>query len=111
MGDHPKRMKRLLRELAVVAHERELRRALVPVAEAFRRWENGDVSSFELSDVIHEYHDGLSRQLFVKYARPHDYTAVAHAIAIGVLDRTEVPLELLDYLARAIEYYESERAE
>jgi hypothetical protein len=58
MADPSNRMRRLLREQAVVVHERELRRALASLAEAFRRWENGEVNSFELSDLIHEYHDG-----------------------------------------------------
>src|SRR5919197_5865455 len=39
MVDIPKRVKRLLRECAAAAHEEELRRALVPIAEAFKRWE------------------------------------------------------------------------
>jgi hypothetical protein len=40
MADAPKRIKRLLREYAGAAHEEELRRALLPVSEAFGRWAN-----------------------------------------------------------------------
>jgi hypothetical protein len=35
--DIPKRVKRLLREYASAAHEKELRRALLPLADAFKR--------------------------------------------------------------------------
>jgi len=45
MADTPKRIKRLLREQGGRAHEEELRRALVPVAEAFKRWEHGELGS------------------------------------------------------------------
>ena len=58
MADMPKRIKCLLREQAGQAHEEELRRALVPVAEAFKRWEHGEHGSAELSDIIHRFHQG-----------------------------------------------------
>ena len=35
---------------------------------------------------------------------------VAYAITVGVLDRQKIPAELRDHLARALEFYESERA-
>lgn len=36
--------------------------------------------------------------------------AVAYAITVGVLDRQTIPAELLDHLARALAFYESEQA-
>ena len=60
-GDIPKRVKRLLREYASAAHEEELRRALLALAEAFKRWEHGDLDSGELSDLIHRFHQGPAR--------------------------------------------------
>ena len=48
-----KRVKRLLRDAAAAAHEEELRRALLPVAEAFERWKAGQLGSGELSEIIH----------------------------------------------------------
>jgi hypothetical protein len=47
MADTPKRVKRLLRKHAGEAHEEELRRAREPVAEAFKRWERGELGSGE----------------------------------------------------------------
>lgn len=110
MADTPKRIKRLLREHAREAHEEELRRALVPVAEAFKRWERGELGSGELSEIIHRFHQGPSRELFVRYNTPYLEMAVAYAIAAGVLDRQKIPTELRDHLARALEFYESEQA-
>ncbi len=110
MADTPRRIKRLLREHAGEAHEEELRRALVPLAEAFKRWERGEVGSGELSEIIHRFHQGPARELFVRYNTPYLELAVAYAITVGVLDRQKIPAELLDHLARALEFYESEQA-
>ena len=110
MADTPKRIKRLLREHGGQAHEEELRRALVPVAEAFKRWERGELGSAELSDIIHRFHQGPARELFDRYNNPYLELAVAHAITVGVLDRQTIPAELLDHLARALAFYESQQA-
>jgi hypothetical protein len=110
MADTPKRIKRLLREQAAAAHEEELRRALVPVAEAFKRWERGELGSGELSEIIHRFHHGPARELFVRYNTPHLEMTVAYAITVGVLDRQKMPAELRDHLARALEFYEGQRA-
>jgi hypothetical protein len=108
MTDAPKRIKRLLREYAGVAHEEELRRALVPVAEAFKRWERGELDSAELTEIIHRFHQGPARDLFDRYNTPNLEMTVAYAIAAGILDRGTIPAELLDHLAGALRFYESE---
>ena len=110
MADTPKRIKRLLREQAGQAHEEELRRALVPVAVAFKRWERGELGSAELSDIIHRFHQGPARELFSRYNNPYMDLAVANAITVGVLDRQTIPAELLDHLARALAFYERQQA-
>ena len=111
MVDTPKRIKRLLREHGGQAHEEELRRALVPVAEAFKRWEHGELGSAELSDIIHRFHQGPARELFGRYNdTSYLELAVADAITVGVLDRQTVPAELLDHLARALAFYERQQA-
>jgi hypothetical protein len=58
MAEISKRLKRLLHEYGGKAHEAELREALVPLAEAFKRWERGEIDSFELKDMIHRFHQG-----------------------------------------------------
>jgi hypothetical protein len=110
VGDMPKRVKRLLREYAAVAHEEELRRALLPLAEAFKRWERGDLGSGELSGLIHRFHQGPARELFVRYNTPYLVAPVAYAVVEGVLDRTAMPDELLEHLAGMIAFYQEESA-
>jgi hypothetical protein len=108
--DVPKRIKRLLHDAAGAAHEEELRRALLPVAEAFKRWEAGQLASGELSEILHRFHQGPARELFLRYNTPYLNLAVAHAIVTGVLDRSAIPAELLEHLAGAIAFQESQRA-
>jgi len=109
MADMPKRTKRLLREYAAAAHEEELRRALVPVAEAFRRWERRELGSGELSEIIHQFHQGPARDLWTRYNAPHLEMVVAFAITTGLLSRDTIPAELLDHLAGAMRFYAEEQ--
>jgi len=110
MAETPKRVKRLLREHAAVAHEEELRRALVPVAEAFKRWERAELDSGELSEIIHKFHQGPARDLWVRYNTAHLAMVVALAITTGLLSRDTIPAELLDHLAGPMRFYEEEQA-
>lgn len=110
MAETPQRIKRLLREYAGAAHEEELRRALVAVAEDFKRWERGELGSGELTEIIHGFHQGPARDLYVRYSNVRLELAVAYAITAGILDRRTIPGELLDYLAGPLQFYEDEQA-
>lgn len=106
MDRPPKKIRRLLREQLDRAYEEELRRALEPLHEAFGRWKKEELGSFELNELIHRFHQGPSRQLFSRYNGTMMEMSVAHAIVSGVLDRNDVPAELLDCLRTKIEFYE-----
>ena len=110
MADTPKQIKRLLREYAAAAHEEELRRALLPMSEAFGGWERSELGSGELSEIIHRFHQGPARELWVRYNTPHLEMVVAFAITRGVLGRDTIPTELLEHLAGALRFYEEEQA-
>ena len=107
MNEVPKRVKRALRELAAEALEEELRRALLPLAEAFEAWKLGKVSGGDLVEAIHAFHQGPARELFLKYERRFINSSVAQAIATGIISREKVPRDVLDHLAGAIEFYTS----
>lgn len=99
-----------MREFAAAAHEEELRRALLPLRDTFQQWERGEVSSGELSDSIHQFHQGPARYLFVRYNTNRLEIPLAYAIVTGVVDKVKVPQELLEHLARAIDFYEEQQA-
>jgi hypothetical protein len=111
MADVPKRIKRLLREYAGAAHEEELRRALLPVSEAFGQWARRELSSGALSEIIHRFHQGPARELWVRYNASHLEMPVAFAITTGVLARETIPAELLEHLAGALRFYEEVQAD
>jgi hypothetical protein len=108
-GDIPKRVKRALREALMAAHEEELRRALLPLAANFDRWRAGEISSGELTELIHKFHNGAACELFKAYNYGSHETAVAYAIVSGILDRSSLPEDLLNHLSNAIAVYEQER--
>jgi hypothetical protein len=103
-----KQVRKKLRELAEKAHEEELRQALAPVAEAFERWRIKEVSSFEISDLIHEFHQGPSRTIWGTYTALKPDALVARAVALGFLPREHVPPEMLASLAQRIDAYTPE---
>lgn len=98
-----KREKAVLRKLAGKAWEAELNRELAILFEHFHQWTKKDMNAFDLSDKIHEFHDGASRQLFKLYTQLDPVTAVSRAVTIGVLPEEDVSVELMEKLASRIE--------
>ena len=111
MNDYPKRLKRQFRELAAAAHERAVRAQLEELMAAFQQWHAGKLGTWELTDLIHRFHDGAARDLFVFYTRAQPNMAVAHAIATGVLQEAEVPAEVRQALAGLIDMQRSWKQE
>jgi len=109
MEQTSKPIKQVLRKLAAAAHEEELRRALLPLHVAFERWARGELSSAELSDGIHQFHQGPAHEIFARYNSGILDAAVAHAIVAGFIDRSSVPPAVLSHLDRALAFYEVQR--
>jgi len=107
MRKYPKHIKRLLAEFMAKAYERDLRRALAELDQAFTEWRNSRISSADLSRRIDDYEKGPSRDLFKLYNdSPHDMV-VAHALVTGILRRDELPAELLEAIAVPLSFYQS----
>src|SRR3990172_1874377 len=75
---------------------------LASLADAFDQWKEGKVSSDQIHDMIHEFHQGSSRELFSRYNPKMHESTIAHAIVAGIFDRNKVPPELLEHLANLI---------
>ena len=106
MQEVPKRIKRLVREWAGVAHDRDLRKALNELGAQFARWDRGEINSFELNDRVHRFHQDTAREIWKRYATTHLEPAVALAVVAGVLRKEELPADLVQHLAGLIEFYE-----
>lgn len=100
-----KREQALLKELAAEAWDSELEVELTKLFEQFCRWADKGMSALELADKIHEFHDGVARELYKRYTGSDDATAVARAIAIGLLSEGSLGDTLHIKLARQIEFF------
>jgi hypothetical protein len=105
MRNDPQKMQRQrIRQLAALAHERELSRELGSVEAEFSRWRRGEIDAHELSDRIHEFHDGPARRLHSLYNGDLLDMVVGAAIARGILSEAEVPPEIVEVLRRHIDF-------
>lgn len=93
----------VLREWANQAWESELHDALAGLFDDFSRWADDGYSSRELVERIHEFHDGISRELYKRYTGFPPSVAVARAIAVGILDEAALSPSLHEKLADEIE--------
>jgi hypothetical protein len=99
-----KEEKRQARELAEAAWKSELSQALEELAVLFADWQKGRIDAFQLSDAIHQFHDGQSRELFKRYRgglRPEDLAA--RAIAWELVPPSEISAALRRALADRIQ--------
>lgn len=101
-----KRVKHLLNEYAGEAYERELHRELSKLDGEFQKWREGQLSSGEMGERIHQYEIGPSRELHKSYNDGRPDMAVAYAVVTGLLSRDEVAVEVLQALETAIGFYQ-----
>jgi hypothetical protein len=103
--DYSKRIKRLLREYSMMAHERELHRELTRLDASFAEWREGSIGSGDLDHHIHKYKTGPARELWKRYNRGQVELNVAYAIVTGILDGDKMPSDLLEAIARPMAFY------
>jgi hypothetical protein len=108
MPEVRKQIKRLVREWAGIAHDRDLRRALSELRMQFDRWDRSEIDSFELNELVHRFHRDTAREIWKRYATTHLEPAVASAVAAGVLRKEELPAELLQHIAGSVDFYEDD---
>jgi hypothetical protein len=101
--------KKQLRQFAGIAYERELEIELSSLNDRFSAWQRGDIDAFQLSDDIHEFHQGPSRELYNFYTGVDPHMAVARAVVEELLSHREVPDELMHKLVSAIDFYRGQR--
>lgn len=96
--DLTKSQRRRMSDLAHLAYQRELEIELAKLEAEFQRWRAGSLSPHELSELIHAFHQGPSRELFATYDRKFHRFAVANALLRGVLTEAEVGPDLMALL-------------
>jgi len=83
-----------LRELAQVAHERELQSIMDRLQDNFNAWQQGDVSVWQMETCLNDFVNGTSRALHTTYTLTDPSFSVAYAVSKGVLAMEEIPVEL-----------------
>ncbi len=87
-----KTQKKLLRELLNIAYTRELNYHLGELKKKFDEWQNNTIDCGELNDIIHQFHDGISRDLYKLYNYTSDDSLlISRAVSLGFLEQSEVP--------------------
>jgi hypothetical protein len=102
---HTKELRKELRQLVETAHDRELGLYLSHLEGRFAEWRHDEIGPGELSDFIHEFHDGWARGVFKTHSILKPDQLVARALGIGLLSGDEVSEGLRQTLADAITYY------
>ena len=97
--------RRELRELVGKAHDRELGIYLDELEMRFKEWKEGKIGPSDLSDFIHEFHDGSARHVYKTYTTLKREQLVARALGIGLLREEEVAREIRERLSDSIDYY------
>lgn len=85
-----KNTQKAIREFAGVAYERELSAAFRALHGEFSHWANGEIDAFQLNEKVHEFHQGISRELYGRYVGMDAEFGVASALLRGILSRAEV---------------------
>ncbi|MFN7292203.1 MAG: hypothetical protein ACK5T6_16570 [Pirellula sp.] len=74
-----------IRQLASIAWERRLRDELLKIGVFISEMATGKLSPFEVNDCVHQFHNGISRELFNLYSASDPWFAVCRAHNDGVL--------------------------
>jgi hypothetical protein len=108
MAEFTAAQRKELRRLVDVAYERELSEELGALEQSFHQWRSGSINAYDLSQAIHEFHDGPARDLYVNYNRLKPDVLVARALARGVLTEKDVAPWVRDALQSQVAYYSAE---
>ncbi len=109
MQQYSKQVKRFIREWKAEAHERELHRELTKFDQTYAGWRSGEISSGELGIMIEDFVKGPIRELFDTYNNSMQEMNIAYAVVTGILQREELPSDLLDAIQQHLAFYEGMR--
>ena len=83
-------MRKELRTLASTAYERELDSVLEELYLSFTEWKDKKIDCFELNQLIHEFHQKKSRELWNLYNRSDEDFIVIRAARLRILQPEEI---------------------
>ena len=108
MPETPKKLKAVLREHAARAWEAEMSAALGALSAKFDEWNAGAMSTADLDAAIHEYHNGIARDIWKRFSTNDPVIPLAHAVATGVLPKDSLPPEVVERIESMVALFEEE---
>lgn len=112
MNELSKSARKAIRDAASIAYERELAQALRDLADVFNEWKAGTLNAFDVSDAIHEFHQGTARELFKQYEAGSTAVpdfGVAGAVIDGFIKLEEIAPAGREHIAKIVEAMASAR--
>ena len=110
MARQAKNIKKEINKLVDKAYQRQLDQELFKLASSFDDWRKKKLNCFELTDKIHDFHDGAARDLWKRYNYMKDKLhLIAIAIVEGGLSESEISNELMQKLDPIIQSYKDQR--
>lgn len=95
MSELSKQVRKQAGDLIGIAYSRELNHHLNNLAQRFDEWRQNTLDCWELNDLIHQFHDGISRDLYKTYSYSNDQVfLISRALALGFLKKDELSKEL-----------------
>ena len=66
----------------------------------FEDWKNKKINCFDLSEFIHEFHSGISKDLFNSYNAKgiDDAYIISRGVALGLLKEEDIPFEAKEFI-------------
>ena len=101
----PKQLGKLIREHADRAWETENRIALGALADKFDQWREDKLATDELDHAVHEYHDGIGRDIWKRYVLGDPALALVRAVLAGVIDRDSLAPEVLEHIEPMLPFF------
>ena len=101
----PKSIRLKIKELSLKAYEMELREYLGKLYQSFQDWDNNKLKSGELTNLIHEFHNGPSREMYKYYNTVDPELAVARAYVLKYFDSDDIPEEVFPFISESIDFY------
>lgn len=103
-----KSLRKIAKQLIGQAYRREQEKALDSLRREFDRWRSGEIDCWELTELIHRFHNGESRGLYKIYEMGDIKIALARAMGVGILAEDEVPADLREPMRPMIEFFRGE---
>ena len=100
-----KKTRKKLKELKLLAYQRELDEHLSKLLLKFNDWKKKKITAMVLRDHIYDFDNGPAKKISGFYDYFDDHICVAKAVASGILKKEEVPDDILELIDSSIESF------